>query len=110
MPKTPNAKAEMVELRLQREEWLDWNRAAQKAGLSLPDWIHTRVNAARAKGTPASKAALYTEIEALAWEDEASYALNCGYCGGRLYAETRRRRYCSDRCRVRAWRVRKRRV
>jgi hypothetical protein len=107
MPKVENTK---VELYLPHEEWLDWNRAAQKAGSDLPSWIRTVVNAAQAAPAPSRKASPRARSEALHWDDEAGYAAACGYCGFPLeFTATRRKQYCSDECRVRAWRVRKRR-
>lgn len=108
MPDPANTK---VELYLPREEWLDWNRAAQKAQSDLPNWIRTVVNAARVARAPTPKPTPRARRAPLEWEDEAGYAADCGYCGMPLeYTATRRKQYCSDRCRVRAWRVRKRRL
>lgn len=106
MAKTANTK---VELYLPNEEWLEWNRAAQKARIDLPAWIRTVVNAARAGPALIRESSSRASREALHWEDEAGYANHCGYCGFFLdFTATRRKRYCSDSCRVRAWRVRKR--
>ena len=52
MPKAVNTK---VELYLPEKEWLEWNRAAQKARLDLPAWIRTVVSAARTAPAPAGR-------------------------------------------------------
>jgi hypothetical protein len=107
MPKAAHTK---VELYLPHEEWLNWNRAAEKARSDLPAWIRTVVNAARVARAPSRKTSSRAQRESLHWEDEAGYAAACGYCGHPLdYTATRRKQYCSDPCRVRAWRVRARR-
>jgi hypothetical protein len=99
-----------VELFLTEEEWLDWNRAALNSKRELPSWVRMVVNAARAAPpAPRKRPNVVYRTDALVWADEESRPTNCEYCGSTLdWAWTRRRRFCADECRVRAWRARKR--
>jgi hypothetical protein len=100
-----------IEILLPQDEWLDWNRAAVRAKSDLPNWVRMVVNTAQTpRDVPRRRRAPRETPEPLHWEDEMAYERRCGYCGVLFdYDVTRRKRYCSDVCRVRAWRVRKRR-
>src|SRR5687768_3047005 len=95
-----------VGVRVLEEEFLAWNRAALKADLDLGAWVRMVVNH-RLAPKPTSEAAP-PRPRALHWlEDDPRD--QCEYCGWSLdVTATRRKRYCRDECRVRAWRLRKR--
>jgi hypothetical protein len=94
-----------VVLKLSEEEFLDWNRAAQRAKTDLPAWVVETVRSHRAAASaqPARRR-LRDQPPALSWlEDDPP--MWCEYCGDSLdFTATRRKRFCSDICRVRAWR------
>jgi hypothetical protein len=97
-----------IPVRVSEEEFVAWSRRALQTKSELPAWVRTVVNHALAAPTPRKPRPTARTGSALHWlDDEHAYA--CDYCGFDLdYTATRRKRFCSDVCRVRAWRVRKR--
>jgi hypothetical protein len=98
-----------VSVRVSEAEFLAWNRAAFKARYELEDWLRIVVNEKLRQRAPRSsprpEPARRRPLEPL--EDEPPY--QCEYCGWMFdFTATRRKRYCSDDCRVKAWRLRKR--
>jgi hypothetical protein len=87
-------------------EFFEWNRAAQQAGMDLSTWLRTLVND---RHSPIERVAESPEpVAPLQWRDEREWP-SCEYCGHYLdFTATRRKRFCSDVCRVKAWRFQKR--
>jgi hypothetical protein len=99
-----------ISLRVPESEFFDWNRAALRASSDLQVWVRDVVNHHIA--TPAPRVedrTLPNHTEPLHWLDDDAVRMYCEYCGFDLdFTATRRKRFCSDICRVRAWRLRKR--
>jgi hypothetical protein len=98
-----------VALKVLEREFYDWNRAALGGGTDFQSWVRGVVNHHLANPAQSPSKGRSTERPvALHWFDEDRPA-SCEYCGFYLDStSTRRKRFCSDVCRVRAWRVRKR--
>jgi hypothetical protein len=104
----PEAEHVDVPLSIPEEEFLAWNRAAFKTRNDLHSWVRMVVNRALASPTPRPGARSVEHPQALHWLDDDPHR-PCEYCGLRLdFTATRRKRFCSDVCRVNAWRLRKR--
>jgi hypothetical protein len=105
----PGPPAVDVTLRVPEREFFDWNRAALREKIDLQTWMRGVLN--HHVATPAPRPSRDTPTRqpvALHWHDE-DRPTSCEYCGFDLdYTATRRKRFCSDLCRVRAWRVRRR--
>jgi hypothetical protein len=97
-----------VSLRLSEAEFVGWSRAAAKSNTDLPSWIRTIISDHVARPTPhAETAGPAGGPEALHWLDGSDIFRACEFCGsGLAFTATRRRRFCSDECRLRAWRLR----
>ena len=97
-------------LRVPEPEFFDWNRAAFHAETDLQTWVRRVVNHHLAVPAPrAGNRPLPNQPDALHWRDDEDIRMSCEYCGFDLdFTATRRKRFCSDVCRVRAWRLRKR--
>jgi hypothetical protein len=90
-------------------EFVDWNRAAERAGADLSTWVRTLVNARLvAPIQPVERSPAARPGTPLRWLDEGGWR-SCEYCGDYLdFTATRRKRFCSEVCRVKAWRFHKR--
>lgn len=90
-------------------EFIDWNRAAERSGGDLSTWVRALVNARLAAPIqPVERSPAVGRKTPLHWRDERGWP-SCEYCGFDLdFRATRRKRFCSDVCRVKAWRFQKR--
>lgn len=97
-----------VSIRVSEEEFAAWNRRALRTDTDLSGWVRAIVNLALAEPTPRpprSTAPIALALHRL--DEEPPYS--CEYCGFDFdFTATMRRRFCSDLCRVKAWRLRKR--
>jgi hypothetical protein len=102
-----------ISLLIPEAEFLAWSRIAERHRSDLPAWIRTVVNhhieTPVARPTSTTRAPSALGAPTLYRLDQATQPSACEYCGLQLpFDATRRRRYCSDECRVRAWRYRTR--
>jgi hypothetical protein len=107
-----------IPVQVSEAEFARWNAAAQRKRMSVDAWVRTTINEylRAAAGADGPRRAANSEQEPahrrsrpLAWDDEVDDLRECEYCGWWLDLDaTRRKRYCSDTCRIRAWRFRRR--
>jgi predicted nucleic acid-binding Zn ribbon protein len=109
-PVTPMAIA--IGLEISESEFAEWNRAAQLRRLQLDSWLRAIVNneIARRAATPGKpvppRVASFARLK-----DDYNPLRDCEYCGWPIAGDSSaRRRYCSDKCRVYAFRARRRKA
>jgi hypothetical protein len=93
---------ERVTLTISDLEYARWKAEASHHQLVLGVWIRRAV-----------RLVFETEIEGSITitgrpKRLSAVVVKCEWCGGGLGSATVRKRFCSDPCRVKAWRVRKR--
>jgi hypothetical protein len=95
---------------MSRSEFDQWNRAAQLRRLPLDSWVRAVVNAELARKAAAADEPPPPRVTASArLIDDYNPLRDCEYCGFPVAGDSSaRRRYCSDRCRVYAFRARRR--
>jgi hypothetical protein len=85
-------------------EFNRWNKQAQAEHLDLPDWMRTTLNRYVAEREEMRNLGAQPVRSA----GSEALALHCDWCGIRIPTGTVRRRFCTDRCRVSAWRAARR--
>lgn len=92
-----------ISVRVSRDEYETWVGHAQTRGIPVAEWVYRAVRLVLEADLPGTTTITGRPKRLL------SRAVKCHWCGaGFEGAATRRRRYCSDVCRVRAWRARTR--
>jgi hypothetical protein len=93
-----------IRIRLTQDEFDRWQAAAGTVH-TVEEWARRMCNYALRIEVEGSRASFGRRrlLEEVAWRQ-------CAWCGGWLESRTIRRIYCSDTCRVQAWRSRQRRT
>lgn len=100
------AKRVSVQVSVPASEYDRWAAEAKRRDLSVERWLRTVANFVIAAEVEGERAASLGRRRLL-----SSVAMTCALCGGGLgQSRTIRKLYCSDECRVAAWRMRQRTV
>jgi hypothetical protein len=99
-----------IGLEMSESEFAEWNRAAQLRRLPLDSWIRAIVNGELVRKAAAAGEPVPPRVTTFArLKDDYNPLRDCEYCGLPVAGDsTARRRYCSDNCRVYAFRARRR--
>jgi hypothetical protein len=94
----------VVEVAVPPSEHLRWAAEAERRGVELGEWLRLQANFALDAEVEGERRASLGRRRLL-----AEIAFDCVNCGRPLdRSRSVRKRYCSDQCRVAAWRMRRR--
>jgi hypothetical protein len=98
------AKRIRIEVAVPEADHVKWAAEAERRGMTVERWLQTVANFVIAAEVEGERVGSLGRRRML-----ADVAMTCALCGSELSpSRTIRKQYCSDECRVAAWRMRQR--